>query len=524
MIKPYQHGRTSLALAALWISSCAFAGTPLLNLGDLDGSNGFRIDGAINSARTSASMSTIADINGDGINDLIIGAPSGSRVYVLFGTRTARPAAVPLANLDGTNGFEINGLENFHQLGFAASGLGDINGDGFDDMVVGSPTGELAGRCYVIFGRATPFDPVVNVLDLDGTDGFRLIGADNMGAGFTVSSAGDFNGDGLADLLVSEPYEGSHNELRGRTYVIYGTTDPVPATRNLADLSGAQVLRIDGQPDDLSGIAMAGIGDFNGDDYDDILIGAAFQNLGRSYVVYGRPSTNDEFAPPLLLGELDPLQGFEMVGEGGRFGETVSGVGDFNGDGLDDLMVGATSATGADLRTGRSYLLFGSSESFPDPILMGTLDGSAGFKLDGEIFRDKSGNSISGAGDLNGDGFDDLVIGAASALPVTDQGRSYVVYGHAGPFPSEFPLALLDGRNGYKVDGVERLDRAGSTVAGSGDLNGDGLADVVIGAADAPRFSSTGRAYVIYGTPEAIFADGMEGDNPVRQHSLDQLR
>ncbi len=524
----YPHRMRFLALTALCISASASAGAPVFNLADLDGSNGFRVDGVSAGARTSASMSTVADMNGDGIGDLIIAAPARSSVYVLFGTQTPRPAAVSLADLDGTNGFEINGLASPEQLGFAVSGLGDINGDGIDDMIVGAaPRGHLPGRCFVVFGRSTPFDPVVNVLDLDGTDGFRLDGAVGLGAGVGLASAGDFNGDGLSDVLIGEPFNSANGELSGRTYVVFGSADPVPASRNLAELSGAEVLRIDGQQDDLAGFALAGIGNFNADDYADILIGAPITagiglNVGRSYVVYGRPSTSDEVAPPVRLGELDPQQGFVMFGEGGNFGATVSGVGDFNGDGLGDLMIGAPNATGVDLRTGRSYVLFGTSEPFPEPIMMGALDGNAGFKLDGEIFRDKSGNSISGAGDVNGDGFADLVIGAADALNSTDQGRSYVVYGHAGPFPSEFLLELLDGRNGYKIDGAERLDQSGSTVAGSGDLNGDGLADVVIGAANAPRFLTTGRAYVIYGTPETLFADGMEGDNPVGTRSPDR--
>ena len=195
------------------------------------------------------------------------------------------------------------------------------------------------------------------------------------------------------------------------------------------------------------------------------------------------------------LANLDGSNGFRLDGAqaGDLSGVSVSSAGDFNGDGLSDLIVGASGADGS---LGESYVVFG-AQSFSASFDLGSLDGNNGFRLEGIGAGDSTGSSVSGAGDINGDGYDDLIIGAPNGLFGEGQGASYVVFGGQNVASGSLNLGSLDGTNGLRLDGIVAGDQSGSSVASAGDINGDGFDDLIIGAPGTD--SSTGASYVVFG-------------------------
>ena len=219
-----------------------------------------------------------------------------------------------------------------------------------------------------------------------------------------------------------------------------GTTpaQAFPSVIQLSALDGTNGFKLDGEAvGDRSGRSVAFAGDVNGDGIDDLIIGAddAYTNggnSGRSYVVFGRSSG---FTSPLQLSALDGTNGFKLDGETASdySGSSVATAGDVNNDGLDDLIVGAWLADPNGSYSGRSYVVFGKTGGFASPLPLSSLDGTNGFKLDGEVAGDLSGISVATAGDVNGDGSGDLIVGAYGADPngKSDSGRSYVVFGRS---------------------------------------------------------------------------------------------
>ena len=179
------------------------------------------------------------------------------------------------------------------------------------------------------------------------------------------------------------------------------------------------------------------------------------------------------------------------VNAGDLSGNSVSGAGDINGDGIADLVVGALGASGY---AGSTYVIFGSAAPWNSPISLSNLNGTNGFVLNGQNASDQSGYSVSVAGDINGDGIADLVIGAPYAS--TEAGKTYVVFGSNAGWSSPISLSSLNGANGFVLNGENAGDQSGYFVSGAGDINDDGMDDLIVGA----PLAGTGIAYVIYGS------------------------
>ncbi len=449
------------------------------NLSTLDGTNGFIIGGMDATDNSGVSVHSLGDVNGDSYADLVIGADKADltsdstenigEAYVIFGRASgvAWSKNIDLKTMTAADGFRIHGVSKFDQTGYSVSDAGDINSDGISDLVIGAlgansgVTNSVlsAGQTYVLFGRAAATAPATawpvdyNLSTMVAGEGFVINGiAEDDLSGWSVSAGGDVNGDTFDDLIIGAPGLGVTSA--GETYVIFGTANTVawPATFNLSSLNGSNGFVIKGiTAGDNSGSSVSSAGDINNDGIADIIIGAHRVNsrIGESYVLFGRNSKAaipDLWPATVTLASLaaataDGSTGFIVKGidANDQTGSAVSSAGDVNGDGFDDIIIGATHAeAGFFADAGESYVIFGRDVGIAWTPVFNlislsaiTANGSTGFVVNGISSFDNSGVAVSSAGDVNGDGIVDMIIGAANADPngINLAGETYIVFG-----------------------------------------------------------------------------------------------
>ena len=302
-----------------------------------------------------SSVSTAGDVDGDGFSDVVVGAPN-------YDTGTARSGAAFL--IHGTAKGMEDSSTRMHRLtgclqdnalfGHAIARAGDVNGDGFDDVIVGAPGCEDSrGHAFVYLGSPDS--------GIDDQPYWQAEG-ESTGAkfGFSVNSAGDVNGDGFSDLLIGAPYDKSSGVTAGKAYVFHGGPQPLstnPAWASTSDRPGAEF-----------GYSVSAAGDTNADGYSDIVIGApgyqndVLGNDGRAFVYLGAVGgVSDNF--DWMAKE---VQQAPNVGSRSRFGTAVANAGDVNGDGFSDLLVGSPGNDISDVDAGAALLYLGGLNGLAD--------------------------------------------------------------------------------------------------------------------------------------------------------------
>jgi hypothetical protein len=432
------------------------------------------------------------------------------------------PAVLELADLDGDTGFVLTGA-GAGRSGFSVSAVGDMNSDGRPDFAV-------AGRsyCAIVFGRDGNFPATVDLDALDGTDGFRLTGfPDQLRSQNTqaVAHAGDINGDGIDDVVVSAAYGEPLGRFgAGQSFVVFGRAGGSAAERDVSSLDGSNGFTVYGASVlEVMGWSAGSAGDLNSDGVDDLAIGApgwpyggAGFGTGKTYVILG---TTAGFPAVLDMASLDAASGFRINGVemDDTSGWSVASASDFNSDGIDDLLIGADHAG----RSGHAYVVFGNAAGFPLDFPLASLDGSNGFRMSSSATSAQTGHSVALAGDMNNDGVRDLLIGARYAFPDgrSFAGQTYVVHSRLGGYPASINLDGLDGSSGSTIKGVSGADWSGSSVSPAGDLNGDGLADLLIGAPGGDPLDRyrAGQSYVVFGRvaglPASVDLSALAGPN-----------
>ncbi len=402
------------------------------------------------------SASTAGDINNDGYDDVIVGAyyhNSGTgHAYIYYGG----------SSMDNVADITMTGEGTSNYFGYSVSDAGDVNNDGYDDVIVGAyGYNSNVGRVYIYYGGN--FMNNISDITIDGE-------GSSSHYGYSVSNAGDVNNDEYDDVIVGA---GGYHALKGRTYIYYGGSSMDSSVDVTMDGEGYY---------NYFGFSVSTAGDVNSDGYDDVVIGAEgySSSTGRSYIYYGG-SLMDNTADIIMTGETTS----------NYFGRTVSIAGDVNNDGYDDVIVGAY---GYNSSTGRTYVYYGGS----------SMDNTVDIIMTGETTNSNFGYSVSDVGDVNNNGYDDVIVGAYGYNSST--GRSYVYYGGSS----------MDNNSDITMDGEGTSNWFGYSVSTAGDVNNDGYGDIIVGSTEYNTF--TGRAYVYFGgysmdniadvtvTGEAIFS------------------
>jgi hypothetical protein len=436
--------------------------------------------------------------------------------FVVFGTAGG---LTPPQSLNSA-GLRITGELIGDSAGASIACAGDVDADGFDDLLIGAPLADAAGlssgTVYLVYGGES-LPSTIALSALTAATGMRIhgIGAGHQ-LGAVIAGGRDVNGDGYTDIVLTAPNVASGASNPGQAYVIFGSAS-FPASFALGTLNGTNGFAVaSSEASTLSLGGAAALGDVNGDNYPDVVLGAPGAapgnqaSAGSVFVVYGHGGS---FVPQVLLNTLTGANGFSIHGAiaGGSVGGSLGVVPDFNGDARADLVIGAPGAANGTGAIGHGYVLFGAA-GFAANVDLAGLNGTNGVRLTSPAAGDVLGRSVAGLHDVNGDGLGEVMLGAPGAdFGASDAGGAYVVYGRRSGLPADIALASLDGGTGFRIQGAFAGDFAGQSVARVGDVDRDGFADLVIAApeADPNSVSAAGRIVVLFGD-DLIFRDGFQ--------------
>jgi len=420
--------------------------------------------------RTGASLSMGGDVDNDGNSDILIGASvhdgsglSRGAAYLLLGDVTGEVAA-------GDGEASLFGEADHDRAGSSVAIVGDTNGDGYADLVIGAfaedAGGGEAGAAYLVLG------PVSGDIELGDADAKLIgeVGEDH--AGMVVAAAGDTNDDGNMDFYVGAPgYDSGALSEVGASYLIHGPLD------DDADLSFAYIRYIGAGNGEESGSSLASAGDFNGDGFDDALIGAPNGTEGGVYTGAVYLVLNDD-GPGGSMGLDEADARWHGINGGDQAGYSIASAGDQNGDGLSDIIIGAPGNDSGGAGSGAAFIVYGGTSMLcDDGELCDSLPlAAADAILIGERGDDYSGGAVSGGSDIDGDGVPDVAIGSRTEDSTdSDAGSASVMFGPlAGSIDMSESMA--------KVVGLNAGDWTGAAVAMGGDINGDGFGDLLVGA------------------------------------------
>ncbi|MFG0318249.1 MAG: FG-GAP-like repeat-containing protein [Planctomycetota bacterium JB042] len=408
------------------------------------------------------SVASAGDVDGDGYGDVVVGAPNHDaghvdegKVWVYHGSGDG---------LATSASWTYTGQQAGARFGISVACAGDVNGDGLSDLVVGAPGfdgGQVDEGAAVLF--LAPLSLTGDLLEIDQA---------GAGAGTSVASAGDVDGDGFADVIVGAPNATAGLADEGRADVWLGD-----GTGSYA-LKPSDWHRDGGSAGARFGFCVASAGDVNRDGFSDVVVGAPNEgsvqaDAGRVEVWHGRFSG------------LSASSSWSRFGDqaGANLGYSVASAGDVNGDGYSDVIVGAWKHDGGEVDEGGAWVHRGSATG---------LESTASWAIESDVAGARLGRAVASAGDVNGDGFGDVIVGA-DLMPLAgpNHGRATVHLGSS---------AGLSVEPDWIGDGAQPGDRFGFAVASAGDVNGDGYGDVLIGAKDVgTNANDAGAAFLHYG-------------------------
>ncbi|MGN1287563.1 MAG: Ig-like domain-containing protein, partial [Bradyrhizobium sp.] len=379
------------------------------------GSHGFEIDGLFAGSGNTITVASAGDVNGDGIDDLIVGTPGVNlngqyqvgEAFVIYGSKSGL-SNIDVNHLTPQQGFAIQGNTQYGSLGTSVASAGDFNGDGIPDFIVGSldthGNGGVGGA-YIIYGKlGTTGSTPVNVGNLTAATGLQIITPPDYNGryNYQVTGLGDINHDGYSDVAITIGNAGP-------TYVVFGhaTTATGPASFDVSNLNGTNGFTFGSSNYDSFDTGeqhVVAAGDINGDGYGDILISGPGD---KAYVIFGHAGA---FPAHLMPSDLNGTNGFVITNSkatGDASLSVVGHVGDVNGDGIDDLIVGDPTHNG-----GQAYVILGHKGAWGN-IDVANLNGLNGFAIDLPPGNNQD-LTVTGLGDVTGDGHSDIGLATSS--------------------------------------------------------------------------------------------------------------